>query len=157
VLGTAITGVGSRRPAGEEVECLSRAAAGLGAEDGQAQAAIGRELHDLVVELKIPNGGMVQPLATGLVVEDVVRGPPLPEWLAAGRQLSDEVGKGAVVRISARFRAEGGDHVFAVLSQSVKNCCAAGSRKVKRAEFGGCSWLSNSGAYRARPSALAVR
>ena len=57
-----MTGVGRCRPAPEEVECLGRAAAGLGAEDGQAQAAVGRELHDLVVELEVAHGWVMQPL-----------------------------------------------------------------------------------------------
>ena len=54
----------------------------------------------------------MQSLAAGLVVADVVGGPPLAERLAAGRQLADQVGERAVVRVAARFGAQGGDQVL---------------------------------------------
>src|SRR2546421_5927569 len=55
---------------------------------------------------------MVQPLGAGLVVADVVRGPPGPKRVAAGRQLADEVGQGAVVGVAAGLRAQCRDEVL---------------------------------------------
>jgi hypothetical protein len=42
---------------------------------------------------------------------DVVRGPARAELLAASRELTDEVGKGAVVRVAAGLGTKDGDRV----------------------------------------------
>ena len=53
----------------------------------------------------------MEALEPGVVPADVVGGPERPEQLAARRQLTDEVGELAVVRVAAGFRAQDGDDV----------------------------------------------
>jgi hypothetical protein len=66
-----------------------------------------------IVEFEVGDGRVVQPLAAGLVVADVVGRPPLAKRLAAGRPLTDQVGQRAVERGAARCGAQGGDQVLA--------------------------------------------
>jgi hypothetical protein len=47
----------------------------------------------------------------GAVKAHVVRGPALAELLAAGRQLADEVGERAVVRVLPGLRAQVRDQI----------------------------------------------
>ena len=147
-----------RGPACEQVDGFGRAAAGLGAEDGHEQAAVGGELHAFVVEVELADDRVVQALAAGLVVADVLGGPSLAERLAARGQLADEVADGSVVRVASGFGAQRGDQVLGGFLPSWRRTAVPrGPGKVKRAALAGCSRLSNSGAYSARPSALAVR
>ena len=106
-----VEGSGRRGPAGQQVERLGRAAAGLGAVDADVQPVVGRQLHDLVAELEIADDGVVQPLDAGLVVADVVRGPPGAELRAAGGQLPDEVRQAAVIGVAAGLGAQVRDEV----------------------------------------------
>jgi hypothetical protein len=64
------------------------AAAGFGAVDGDGQAVVGGELHDLVGQLQLADDRVVQTFDAGLVVADVVGGPPRGELRTPGRQLA---------------------------------------------------------------------
>src|SRR4029450_14070754 len=97
-----------RRPAGEQVQRLLRLGAGLGGVDGHRQAGIGYELHRLEGEVQLADDRVMEALEPRVVAADVVRGPELPEQLAARRQLADEVGELTVVRVAAGFRAQDG-------------------------------------------------
>ena len=63
-------------PAREELEGLGSAAAHVGGEDREPEPVSGKR-HDLVVELEFADDGVPEALASGLVVADVVRGPPV--------------------------------------------------------------------------------
>ena len=52
---------------------------------------------------------MVQALGAGPVPPDFVPGPALPEGVAPGGQLADQVRQGLVVGIAADLGAQGGD------------------------------------------------
>ena len=54
---------------------------------------------------------MVNPLQAAVVITDVVLGPADAELLALGRELADQIGEVAVVRIATRFAAQDGDGV----------------------------------------------
>lgn len=54
---------------------------------------------------------MVEALGPGAVQFDVVRSPPDAELLAAGRELTDEVGEARVVGVPARLSAQDPDDV----------------------------------------------
>jgi hypothetical protein len=82
-----------RRPAGEQVERLRGLRARLGGVDEQRRAGIGDELHRLERDAQLPDDRVAEPLDPGVVLPDPVRGPELPEALAAERQLADEVGQ----------------------------------------------------------------
>ena len=71
-----------------------------------------RQYDEEPMELQLADRRVVQPLAPGLVVADVVSRPPFAERLAARRQLADEVAQRAVVRVAARFGAQRGDGVL---------------------------------------------
>ncbi len=85
---------------------------------------------------------MAEAFEAGVVEADVVRGPARAEHLAAGRELADEVGETAVVGIAAGLGAQDGDGVGRDLLPVDVESVARGSRKMKRAEFGGPCGLS---------------
>ncbi len=60
-------------PAGEEVQRLLGLWAGLGGEDGDGEARVGRERHRLVGQLEIADESVMDALDTG------VRGGPDPD------------------------------------------------------------------------------
>jgi hypothetical protein len=118
----------------------SERAAGFGGKDRQPQSRVACKLHHLITELELADDGVPQALGPGLVVADVVRGPPGAERLAADRQLTDEIGQRAVMGVAAGHRAQGGDEVLCRLLPIDEDSCAAWSRKVKRALFG-TDWI----------------
>ena len=89
----------------------SRLRAGLGGVDEHRQAGVGDELHRLERQVQLADDRVLEALDAGVVVADVVGRPERPEHLAARRQLADEVGELAVVRVAAGFGAQHGDDV----------------------------------------------
>ena len=82
-----------------------------GGVDVDALAGIGGQLEGFVVELERPHEGVVQALAAGAVVADVVGGPAAAEVVAAGGELADEVGEVLVVGVPSGFGAQHGHAV----------------------------------------------
>ena len=76
---------------------------------------------------------MADPFDPGAVVAHVVLGPPVPERVAAGHELADQIGEPLVERILPRVAAQGRDDVLAFCSQSGKKIRAAGLRNVNLA------------------------
>src|SRR3954469_12673194 len=106
-----LSGDGRRDPAREQVEALRGPRAGLGGEREERQAGVGDELERLVREVELAHEGVAEALAAGVVDAHVMRGPKGAERVRARRELSDEVGEVAVVRVAARLRAEARDDV----------------------------------------------
>jgi hypothetical protein len=100
---------------------------------------------------------VVQALDAGAVEADVVGAPADAELVATGGQLADEVGQLSVVGVAAGLDAQEGDEVLGDAVPVGEERRRGRSRNVKRALLAGCSRLSNSGAYRARPSRFAAR
>ena len=96
-------------PAGQQVECIGVRAAGCGTAHDEVQALVGGEFHRLVGERHVPDERVVQALGAGPVPPDFVPGPALPEGVAAGGQLADQVRQGLVVGVTADLGAQGGD------------------------------------------------
>src|SRR5207247_1350457 len=96
-------------PAGQQVERIGVPAAGCGAAHDEIQALVGGELHGLVGERQLPDERVVQALGASAVPPDFVPGPALPEGVAAGGQLADQVRQGLVVGVAADLGAQGGD------------------------------------------------
>jgi hypothetical protein len=70
-----------------------------------------RELERLVADLELADDSVVDALGAGAVEADVVRAPAGAELVAAGRELADEVGQTAVVRVASSLRAQVGDEI----------------------------------------------
>src|SRR6185437_3554447 len=96
-------------PAGQQAECIRVRAAGCGTAHDDVQALVGGEFHGLVGERQLPDERVVQALGAGPVPPDFVPGPALPEGVAAGGQLADQVRQGLVVGVAADLGAKGGD------------------------------------------------
>ena len=77
---------------------------------------------------------MVELLGAGGLELDVVGSPSHAELLAR-RQLTDDVGEGAVVRVAACLSARDGHGVRSTFSQSTHKAFERWSRKAKRARF----------------------
>jgi len=103
--------VGCRRPAAEQLERLLRPRAGLGGVDPHGQAGIGNDVHRLEAELEFADEWMAHVFDAAVVDAHVVRRPERSEELATGRELADEVGEFAVVRIAAGLRTQDRDDV----------------------------------------------
>lgn len=102
--------LGSGAPAGEQADGVGGCGAGFGGEDCEAEA-VGRQLHDFVGQIEVADDGVVEAFCSGLVVADVVGGPPLSEWFASSGEFAYEVAECAVVRVSAGLGAEVSDEV----------------------------------------------
>ena len=89
------------------------------------------------VSVEVADDWMVEPLAAGVVVAHVVRGPPRAEAARSCRQLADEIRELAVVRIPAGLGAQDGDGIGRDLVPVEVEAARARSRKTKRAVFGG--------------------
>src|SRR5215212_11799464 len=100
------------RPAREEVEVLRGRRAGFGGIGEHRQAVIGRDLHRLVGELEVADDRVVQALDACVVEANVVRRPLGAERLALRRELSDELGQAAVVRVATGFGAQDRDQLI---------------------------------------------
>lgn len=62
-------------PAREELESLGSS---VGSEDGEPEPVSGKR-HDLVIQLEFADVGVPEALTSGLVIADVVCGPPRAE------------------------------------------------------------------------------
>ena len=103
-----------------------------------------------------PTTGWWQQLDAGGVDADVVGGPADAEVVAAGGELPDEVGEVAVVGVAAGFGAQDGD---GVVGDGVPFAEERRGPRVEEDEpgvVGGRRRGPQTGANRARPSALAV-
>src|SRR3954454_19098198 len=97
--------------AAEEVERVGGASPWVGGVGEDGEAGVEDDFQALVVELEVADVPVVEVLDAADVEADVVAGPVLAELVAAGRQLADEVGELAVVRVAAGGRAQRGDDV----------------------------------------------
>src|SRR3954452_4491704 len=95
-----------RRPAGQEGERVGRGGTRFGGVGGQGEAAVGSEFHGFEAEFQIADDGVMEVLGAGAVQADVVGGPAGTKVLAAGAELTDEVGQVAVVRVAPGFGAK---------------------------------------------------
>src|ERR1700733_453454 len=93
-------------PVGEQLEVFVGCGAGFGGVAGHGQAAVGGDFHRVEGEVESAVGGGTEMLDAGAVQPYVVRGPPGAKRLAAGGQLTDEVGQAAIVRVTAGFGAQ---------------------------------------------------
>ena len=102
------SGLGSG-PAGEDAKCLMRGRTRFGAVDDDGLPRVGRDLQGVVLKVEVADQGMAERLDTAAIVLDVVRGPQLPEGLAAQGQLADQAGQGPVVRSASGLGPQAAD------------------------------------------------
>ena len=82
---------------------------GFGGVEGEGQAGFGDHVDALVGELEVADDRVVELLAAGAVLADVVGAPPAAEGVAAGGQFADEVVQCLVVGVAPGFRVQDGD------------------------------------------------
>jgi len=73
------------------------------------QARVGGDLKCVVIEGEVADDRVVERLDAAAVVPHVVRCPPHAELRAPGRQLTDQIGQCAVVRVTAGLSAQAAD------------------------------------------------
>ena len=129
-------------PGGEELQGVVGRGAWLGGVGRDPQAGVGGEVEGLERERELADDRVVEPLDAGAVEAHVVGGPPEPEVLAPGGQLTDEVRQRLVVRVVARLGAQHGDDV---LSLAFPVGVELGRRGVQEQEPGAVGRLSGAG------------
>jgi len=134
-----------RGPAGEEGERLVRRRTRLGGERDERLAGVGSEFESLVGEGEVADDAVPEALGAGGLPADVVRRPQGGEALAAGRELSDELFEGAVVRVTPRLGARQGDTVrggavpfrVELASPRIQETCSGRGSAAARCRCGG--------------------
>src|SRR5829696_3911567 len=96
-------------PAGEECERVMRGGTGLGGVGGHREPGVGWEWQLLEREGKLADDGMAEALGAVVVEADVVGDPAGAELVAAGGELTHEVGQVAVAWVASVFGAQDGD------------------------------------------------
>src|SRR5579875_903585 len=99
-------------PGGEQLQRVVGRGARLGGVGGDPKALVGGEVECLIGEGDVADGRVAEPLDAGAVEPHVVRGPPGAEVVAAGGQLTDQVGQGLVVRAAPGLGAQHRHHVL---------------------------------------------
>ncbi len=92
----------------------------------------------LVRQVEVADDRVVDQLGAGGVDLDVVGGPSAPELVAAGGQLTDQIGKAPVVWVAAGLGAQQGDGVVGDLVPVAEEL---GGVRVEEDEPGVC-WLA---------------
>jgi hypothetical protein len=82
-----------RRPSCEEGELVRRRGSRLGGVGGQREALVGRELHRVEADAKLTHERVAELLGAGAVQTHVVGRPLGAERVAAGGELTDELGQ----------------------------------------------------------------
>jgi len=100
-----VFGVAGGVPAGQQVQRIRVPAAGCGTAHDEIQALVGGEFHGLVGERQLPGERVVQALGVGAEPPDLVPDPALPEDVAPGGQLADQVRQGLVAGAAADLGA----------------------------------------------------
>jgi hypothetical protein len=116
-----------------------------------------RKVERFVGEGEVTDERVVQRLEVGAAELDVVGRPAHPEVLAAGRQLTGEIGEAAVVGVAAGLGAQDGGSVVGDARQSAKKPPARGVKKMNRAMVAGRTGPANTSGESAVPSRLAGR
>ena len=104
--GAQIAIVGRGGPTGQQVQGVVGGRVDCGGVDEQALGGVGGKRQGLEGQLEVTDDRMVDEFDAGRVDADVVGGPTASEVVAAGGELSDEVGQVTVVGIAACFGAE---------------------------------------------------
>jgi hypothetical protein len=128
---------GAGGPAGQQGQGVLCGRAGLGGVGEEALAEIGGQRERLVWQVEVSDDRVVDQLDAGGVDLDVVGGPSTPELVAAGRQLTDQIGEAPVVGVAAGLGAQDGDGVVGGLVPVAEEFGGVGSRKTNRALLAG--------------------
>jgi hypothetical protein len=100
--------VGGGCQAAEQAERFGGSCAWVGGVGEDRQSGVEDELEALVVELEVADLVVAEVLDAADVEADVALCPVLAELVAAGRQLADEVGEVAVIRVAPGGGAQRG-------------------------------------------------
>ena len=92
-------GMGCGREASEEAHALFAGRLRHRGVGVHREGGVVRESERFVVEFEVADGGVVDAFRSAAVEADIMPCPSLPEAVAAGHELADQVGEGLVVRV----------------------------------------------------------
>ena len=100
-------------------------------------AEIGSQRKGFVWQVEVSDDRVVDQLDAGGVDLDVVGGPAATELIAAGRQLTDQIGEAPVVWVASGLGAQDGDRVVGGLVPVAEEL---GGVRVEEDESGVVGW-----------------
>ena len=101
----------------------------MGGVNVEPLARVAGQFERLEVKGEVTDERVVQALDSGAVVANIVGGPALPEGIASGRQLADEVLELPVVRVAAGLGTEEGNGVVSGLVEVDEEIRRAGGEE----------------------------
>src|SRR5699024_3040288 len=100
--------------AAQQLQSLLGRGTGLGGECEHEPVRVGRELHRLIPQLKVPDLRMVNALHAGPVVPHIMARPTVAKSVRASDQLANQVRKPLVQRILPSVGAQSRNDVIGV-------------------------------------------